>query len=175
MRGTPASVPNIDIGIVGSEEFVSQTDRALTFLAACAPEDLEIADGFLNAIEESDRSGMLVDEGVFLASQITAFAPGYSDDSQVFWYAGSIIHDAHHRLQSEQGMTTNWGAMTLEQREALEWDARAVQVAVMQKCGPTLPTDIEGEWTFLLAYLTDMQDGTAPCDYCDTEWENRNW
>jgi hypothetical protein len=175
LPGTPASVSSVDIGIIGSDEFVSQTNRALSLLAVCAPNDLAIADGFLNAIEESDRSGMLVDHGVFLASHITAFAPGYSDDSQVFWYAGSIIHDAHHRSQAEQGMTTNWSAMSLEEREALEWDARAVQVAVLKKCGPTLPADIEWEWAFLLKYLTDMQDGITPCDYCDTEWESRNW
>jgi hypothetical protein len=165
----------VNIGLLGSAGFVSQTDRALAFLAACASTDLETADEFINVIEESDRSGMLVDQGVFLASQITAFAPGYSEAAQVFWYAGSIVHDAHHRWQAQQGMSTDWDALSLEQREALESDARGVQIAVLEICGGTLPAATEGEWTFMLKYLTDMQEGITPCDYCDTEWESRNW
>jgi hypothetical protein len=176
--GTPVFLTagiSLDIGVIGSDRFVSQAERALNLLASCAPEVLREVDNLIEVIQESDRSGMLVDHGVFLASDVTAFAPGYSEMPQVFWFAGSIVHDAHHRTQSQQGRTLNWDALTLEEREAIEAEAREVQIEALEMCGDDLPAATEREWSFMLKYLTDMQAGITECDYCKVEWENRNW
>ncbi|MFQ5943558.1 MAG: hypothetical protein ACE5JF_08400, partial [Anaerolineales bacterium] len=167
--GTPitlASGTAIDIGVIGSATFVSQTENALALLASCAPVALQTADSLLEGIQESERSGMLVGEGVFLASETTAFAPGYSEQAQLYWFAGAIVHDAHHRAQSQQGRTTNWAALTLEERETLEFEAREVQINVLDQCSAELPASTQGERSFMLQYLTDMQAGITECDYC---------
>ena len=166
---------NVDIGVIGSDRFASQTELALDLLAACAPDALQSADEFIDVIQESERSGMLVGQGVFLASDVTAFAPGYSEMPQVFWYAGAIVHDAHHRAQSQQGRTLNWDALTLEERESVEAEAREVQIEALEMCADDLPAATQREWSFMLKYLTDMQAGITECDYCKVEWENRNW
>jgi len=91
----PSPIPGaLAILVSGSDVFVTQTNAALDLLQQCAPEALATADQFLDAIQESDRSGMEVETDTFLVSLTTAFAPDYSLPAQVFWYAGSIIHDA---------------------------------------------------------------------------------
>ena len=176
--GTPIFITvgmSVDIGVLGSDQFVFQTVQSLSLLAVCAPEALRVVDEFIEVIQESDRSGMLVDHGVFLASNVTAFAPGYSEMPQVFWFAGSMVHDAHHRAQSQQGRTLNWDVLTLEERELVEAEAREVQIEALEMCGDDLPAATEREWSFMLKYLTDMQAGITGCDYCKVEWKNRNW
>ncbi len=176
--GTPIAISagkTVDIGVFGSDRFVSQTAHALDLLAACAPEALRTVDELIEVLQESDRSGMLVDHGVFLASDVTAFAPGYSEMPQVFWFAGAIVHDAHHRAQSQQGRTLNWDALTLEERETVEAEAREVQIDTLEMCADDLPAESQREWSFMLKYLTDIQAGITECDYCEVEWENRNW
>lgn len=140
--GTPISITTgviVDIGVIGSDRFVSQTEGALDFLASCAPDALQTADELIDVIQESERSGMLVGEGVFLASEVTAFAPGYSNVAQLFWYGGAMVHDAHHREQSQQGRTLNWDEMTLKERETLEMEARQVQIDALEMCTDELP------------------------------------
>lgn len=173
---TATSAPAlIQIEIQGSASFIAQTQAALGLLAVCAPEAFEVADDFLDSIQESERSGMMVGGGTFLASETTAFAPGYSSSAQVFWYAGAIIHDAHHIWQSRNGMTVEWESLTLDQREAIEADARGVQIVVLQECVDDLPVSARLEGDHMVQYLVDMQEGRIPCDYCRVEWENRNW
>jgi len=165
----------IGIQVIGSETFVNQTNAALDLLERCAPDALIVADEFLDAIRESDRSGMEVESGTFLASLSTAFAPDYSLPAQVFWYAGSIVHDARHSWQSMNGMTTNWSILTLPEREAIEADARGVQIAALALCVEYVDPSARSEVEWMLQYLTDMQNGVIPCDYCEVEWTDRDW
>jgi hypothetical protein len=165
----------MEIDVIGSDAFTAQAEAALALLAACAPDALAEADVYLVDIVESDRSGMDVQAGTFLASEITAFAPGYSQPAQVFWFGGSIIHDARHRWQSENGISTNWDALSLAEREEIEADARGVQIEALQQCLSVVEASAQAEAEYMLQYLTDMQAGLIPCDYCEVEWEGRNW
>jgi hypothetical protein len=183
--GTPTATTTLEpsptqdlvlgIQVVGSEAFIDQTNAALDLLAQCAPDALLTADEYLDAIQESDRSGMVVESGTFMASLSTAFAPEYSLPAQVFWYAGSIVHDARHNWQSKNGMTTNWGILTLAEREAIEADARGVQIAALQLCVDFVDPSARSEVDWMLQYLIDMQNGVIPCDYCEVEWADRDW
>lgn len=160
----------------GSAEFVAQAQAAFDMLAECSPEAYETVDAYIDLVQESDRSGMLVEERTFLASEITAFAPGYQPASQVFWFAGAMVHDARHVYQHEIGMTTSWDSMTLEERVEIEDDARGVQIEAMRACLPFVePEAVRTQAAGLVNYLQGMQDGTAPCDYCEVEWANRDW
>lgn len=163
------------IDIEGPPEFTDQAQAALDLLGSCAPEALVTADQQLEAIVHSDRSGMDVASGAFMASNTTAFAPGYPESAQVFWFAGAIVHDARHRWQSENGMTTNWDAMSLEERQEIEHDARGVQIEALEGCLPEIPQEARTHAQGMLDYLTGMQTGEIPCDYCETEWADRDW
>lgn len=165
----------IDIRVLGSEAFIAQTLAAFELLQQCAPEALATADEFLDAIQESDRSGMMVESGTFLASLSIAFAPNYSLPAQVFWYAGSIVHDARHNWQSKNGMTTNWSILTISEREAIEADARGVQIAALELCVDFVAPSARSEVEWMLQHLVDMQNGVIPCDYCEVEWADRDW
>jgi hypothetical protein len=172
----PSPIPEaIAILVSGSDAFVTQTNAALDLLQQCAPVALATADQFLDAIQESDRSGMEVETDTFLASLTTAFAPDYSLPAQVFWYAGSIIHDARHSWQSDTGMTTNWSILTLSEREAIEADARGVQIAALELCVDFVEASALNEIEWMVQYLVDMQTGVIPCDYCEVEWADRDW
>lgn len=169
----PSDGSGIDID--GPPQFTEQAQAALDLLAGCDPEALAVADQHLEAIVHSDRSGIDVSAGVFMASDTTAFAPGYPERAQVFWFAGAIVHDAHHRWQAQNGMTTNWDEMTLEQRQQIEHDARGVQIEALEQCLPQIPQQDRSHAEGMLSYLTGMQDGSIPCDYCETEWAERDW
>lgn len=172
----PSPTPGaIDILVSGSGAFMTQTNAALDLLQQCAPDALATADQFLDAIQESDRSGMEVETDTFLASLTTAFAPDYSLPAQVFWYAGSIIHDARHSWQNDSGMTTNWSTLTLSEREAIEADARGVQIAALELCVDFVEARARTDVEWMLQYLVDMQTGAIPCDYCQVEWADRDW
>lgn len=165
----------VGIQIIGSEAFVDQTNAALGLLERCAPDALTVADEYLDFIRESDRSGMEVESGTFLASLSTAFPPDYSLPAQVFWYAGSIVHDARHNWQSKNGMTTDWGILTLAEREAIEADARSIQITALGACVDFVDPSARSEVEWMLQYLIDMQNGVIPCDYCEVEWADRDW
>lgn len=163
------------IELYGPAEFTAQAQAALDLLASCDPDALAAADAQLVTIVHSDRSGMDTSGGVFRASDTTAFAPGYLPEAQVFWFAGAIIHDAHHRQQAEAGMTSNWAEMSLEERQEIEHDARAVQIAAMENCLGEMPEESQIQGQGMLDYLIGMQTGEISCDYCEVEWADRDW
>jgi hypothetical protein len=165
----------LGIQVLGSDAFVTQTNAVFDLLQRCAPDALVIADEYLDAIHESDRSGMEVESGTFLVSLSIAFAPDYSLPAQMFWYAGSMVHDARHNWQSKNGMTTDWSILTLEEREAIEADARGVQIAALEQCVDFVDPSARAEVDGMLQYLIDMQNGVIPCDYCEVEWVDRDW
>ncbi len=171
---TGAAAREFQIALSGSDAFVARSGQALNFLNGCAPQYLAAVQQYIGSIQQSSRSGMEVGTGVFMASDVTAFAPGYSAAAQVFWYAGAIVHDARHRWQARQGTPTDWNT-SLAQRQAIEQDARGVQIAALQLCRGQVPLPARNEADYMLKYLTDMQSGVRPCDYCEVEWQNRNW
>ncbi len=172
-QGDPADDTKIEIR--GSGEFVSQTRAAINFLATCDPDALSVADTYITTILEYNRSGMGVNDGTFMASNTTAFAPRYSRSLQVFWYAGTIVHDARHRWQAENGILTDWAQLSEEERDAIELDARDVQVATLQKCLSSVPQKDRPQAEFMLQYLNNMQSPTTDCDYCEKEYQDRTW
>jgi hypothetical protein len=177
----PSAVPASDnpsgpsLRAEGSAEYVARAQAAFALLAACAPEALTTVDQYIDVVLQSERSGMLADEKMFLASDTTAFAPGLPASAQVFWFAGAMVHDARHAYQREMGVTISWDSMTIEERMLIEDDARAVQIEVMRACLPFIDPASADQGLRLLDYLQGMQDGTIPCDYCAVEWSSRDW
>ena len=171
-----AGAPDAEgIELIGPPEFIKQAQAALDLLASCDPTALAAADAQLVSIVHSDRSGMDTTGGVFMASDTTAFAPDYPPAAQVFWFAGAIIHDAHHRQQAENGVTNSWDELSLEERQQIEHEARAVQIDAMENCLAELPEESRFQAQGMLDYLVGMQTGEIPCDYCAVEWADRDW
>jgi len=165
----------VQIEIRGSGAFVVQTRAALNLLSQCDPDALLKVDTYLDRIQEYNRSGMEIESNTFLASNTTAFAPSYSREAQVFWYAGTIVHDAHHNWQSAHGRNTDWGSLSLEERDALESDARAIQIETLKRCKPYLKSAAQREAEVMINYLINMQENPQNCDYCKVEWGDRGW
>jgi hypothetical protein len=171
----PVKADKANILIIGSQSFIDQANAAINILATCAPDALKTADDYIDQIVQSERSGMNVESGDFFASDTTAFAPGYDMATQAFWFAGTIVHDAHHRWQSENGVNTDWGTLTLIQRKTIEADARDVQLKVLKGCVKSLPKGVRSQTGYMIQYLQSMQDQAVDCEYCDVDWENRDW
>ncbi len=93
----------ITIVVVGDDEFGTHTSETLQLLAADAPDGYAQVVAYIDVIEAVDAgSGMDVFTKTYLVGQETAYAPGFSRDEQVVWYAGTIVHDScHSRLYSE--------------------------------------------------------------------------
>ena len=100
---TTLAAITITIAIVGDDEFGTHTSETLQLLAADAPDGYAQVVAYIDVIEAIDAgSGMDVFTKTFLVGQETAYAPGFSRDEQVVWYAGTIVHDScHSRLYSE--------------------------------------------------------------------------
>lgn len=169
------NLPGVEMVIEGSDLFRAQAIRSLEMYRQCAPEALDEADIYIEKIEEYDRSGMDVDTGSFQASMTTAFPEGYDLEVQVYWFGGSIIHDARHRWQHLNGINTDWGAIDLAGRESIESDARGVQIAAMETCLNFISQEHRSQAEYLLNYLKDMQSGKTPCDYCKVDYQDRDW
>ncbi len=100
---TTLAAITITIAIVGDDEFGTHTSETLQLLAADAPDGYAQVVAYIDVIEAVDAgSGMDVFTKTYLVGQETAYAPGFSRDEQVVWYAGTIVHDScHSRLYSE--------------------------------------------------------------------------
>ena len=122
---TTTTLAAITIAIVGDDEFGTYTSETLQLLAADAPDGYAQVVAYIDVIEAIDAgSGMDVFTKTFLVGQETAYAPGFSRDEQVVWYAGTIVHDScHSRLYSEGepyiGRDSELACM-LDQLDALE-------------------------------------------------------
>lgn len=91
------------LDIVGDEAFTTQTESALQLLAGDAAVGYAQVIAYIVTIESVVAgSGMDVFTKTYLVGDETAFAPGFNDDDQVVWLAGTIVHDScHSRLYSE--------------------------------------------------------------------------
>jgi len=91
------------IELVGDDEFVDQAGEALALLGEDAPNSYAEVLIYITTIESVEAgSGMDVFTRTFLVGDETAYAPGYGEDDQVLWLAGTIVHDAcHSRLYTD--------------------------------------------------------------------------
>ena len=80
-----------DVQVIGSNDFVVQTEEALELLKNDAPDAFEKINKYVGIIEQGEHSGMWAYENPprYEVNNSTAFA-------SVTWYAGTIAHDATH-------------------------------------------------------------------------------
>ena len=127
----PTTLPAADheteagILIAGDDEFVSHAERALALLDDRAPEPyVHVIENIVMLRQVDAFSGMCYDTGAYRVGQETAYAPGYPEDQQVVWLAGTIVHDGCHRARFvanlEPGGRDGELACLIEQVEALE-------------------------------------------------------
>ncbi|HEU0074282.1 MAG TPA: hypothetical protein VFS30_09735, partial [Dehalococcoidia bacterium] len=97
---TATSEPTATVGpkvieVIGDDAFKDWTARALALIEASAPEAYKEVRASIDVIESVPAgSGMYVDEKRFAVGDETAHAPGYDEDGQLLWFAGTIVHDA---------------------------------------------------------------------------------
>lgn len=97
---------DVDIDLEGDGDFVAQATAALELLARRAPEALQRIDTHIATMRSVEAgSGMDVFTQTYNVGDVTAFAPGYSVDQQVLWFAGTIAHDACHSELFAEGET----------------------------------------------------------------------
>jgi hypothetical protein len=85
------------IEVIGDDAFKAWADQALALIAEKAPQAYQEVTASIKVIESVPAgSGMYVDEKRFAVGDETAHAPGYDDDRQLLWFAGTVVHDAHH-------------------------------------------------------------------------------
>jgi hypothetical protein len=65
--------------------------------------------------------------------------------------------------------------LSLDERNALEADARAVQIETLKRCKPYLKSAAHSEAEVMINYLSSMQENPQNCDYCKVEWGERGW
>ena len=85
--------------ITGDDGFIVHTERALAVLREKAPDAYIHITEWIDTIRQVQRgSGMDVVNKTFLVGESTAHAPGWPENDQVVWYAGTIAHDSYHSL-----------------------------------------------------------------------------
>jgi hypothetical protein len=104
---TPAPTATAEpqtIEVRGSGEFRAWTEQALELLKTRAPDHYQEVIASIRVIESIESgSGMYVQEKRYVVGQVTAYAPGYTPERQLLWYAGTIVHDAHHSALFSRG------------------------------------------------------------------------
>jgi hypothetical protein len=89
--------------IEGDAEFVAWTEQALELLETKAPEWYAQVDASIRTLRSVPAgSGMDVRGKVYLVGDITAHAPGFGQEQQLVWYAGTIVHDSCHSERFDQ-------------------------------------------------------------------------
>lgn len=94
----PTGTPEPEgIEVIGDDEFKAWTQQALELIETKAPEAYDDVLASIKVIESvAAGSGMYVEEKRYAAGDETAHANGYDSDGQLVWFAGTIVHDAHH-------------------------------------------------------------------------------
>lgn len=78
-----------NIKITGNKKFVNQTKSALDLVEKSSKSDFNKINRYLKEIKQAKESGMILEKAQFNVGDPTAF-------HSVEWYAGAIVHDAHH-------------------------------------------------------------------------------
>ena len=94
---SPSSTVADTVSIVGDAAFTAETRAALALLQSRAPSYVsEVQSEIQTILSVSRGSGMDAPIRTYRVGAETAFAPGFSIEQQVAWYASTIVHDAHH-------------------------------------------------------------------------------
>ena len=128
-RATPSPQ---GIEVRGSDDFKAWTQEALNLLESKAPQEYAEVQGSINVIESVEAgSGMVVLEKRYKVGDVTAHAPGYDRAQQLIWYAGTIVHDAHHstlcgRAQPYSGKDAEVACLKLQKAALLKLETNTV-------------------------------------------------
>ncbi len=147
------------IEVIGDDDFKAWTARALELIELKAPEAFAAVQASIDVINSvAAGSGMYIEEKRFAVGDQTAHAPGYDEDGQLLWYAGTIVHDAHHSDQFRRGVP--------HAGKAAEVECLTVQQAALR---------LMTEDPFFPTYLQGLIDGAG--DGASQYWNqpNRHW
>jgi hypothetical protein len=101
----PSPTPDGIIDVIGDDAFKTWVERALALIETKAPDAYREVSASIESIESVPAgSGMHVVEKRFDVGDETAHAPGYDEANQLLWFAGTIVHDAHHSARYMQGL-----------------------------------------------------------------------
>ena len=80
-----------EIKIIGDSDFIKNTQKALKLIKERDPNSYRIINNYIDIIKQNNYSGMDVfaDSPTFLVGESTS-------NSNSFWYASCILHDATH-------------------------------------------------------------------------------
>lgn len=156
----PTDTPEpASIEIRGDDDFKAWAQQALDLIEARAPDAYAEVMASIDVIDSVPAgSGMYVDEKRFAVGDETAHAPGYDEARQLIWFAGTIVHDAHH------------SALYIDGEPHAGKDAEVACLTV-QKAALLLLTDEP----FFANYVQGLIDGAD--DPANQYWTqpNRHW
>lgn len=147
------------IGVDGTSEFITHTEKALTLLKLRAPDYYsEVLAQIVDIRSVESFSGMCFNTGTYRVGARTAYAPGFPPDRQVIWYASTIVHDAHHRTR---------------QRAGLPYDGRDGELACLARQRDVLAV-IDAD-TYFRSYVQSLIDGVDDPQHMYWKDSNRHW
>jgi len=156
----PTETPEPEgIEVIGDEAFKTWAQQALTLIETRAPEAYKEVRASIKVIESvAAGSGMYVEEKRYAVGDETAHAPGYDEAQQLVWYAGTIVHDAHHSALNARG-------------EPYTGKDAEIDCLTVQKAALRLLTDDP----FFANYVQGLIDGAD--DPVNQYWNqpNRHW
>jgi hypothetical protein len=103
---TATSTPELPktIEVVGDEAFVAWTERALALIEGSAPDAYMEVLASIDTIEAvAAGAGVSIEERRYLVSEAVVHPAGYEEAEQLLWYAGALVHHAHHSAQAIRG------------------------------------------------------------------------
>ena len=156
----PTATPEPEgIQIIGDDAFIAWTQQALSLIETRAPEAYKEVTASIKVIElVGSGSGIFVAEKRYAVGEETAHAPDYDEARQLIWYAGTIVHDAHHSALYSRGLQYTG--------KDAEVDCLKAQMAALR-----LLTDDP----FFANYVQSLIDGAD--DPANAYWNqpNRDW
>ncbi|HEU0073670.1 MAG TPA: hypothetical protein VFS30_06635 [Dehalococcoidia bacterium] len=147
------------IEVIGDEAFRTWTVRALALIETRAPEAYAEVLASLDVIESVAAAPSLnVEEKHYAVDEATAHGAGYDENEQLLWFAGTIVHRAHHSALFARG-------------EAHTGKDAEVACLAVQKAALELMTNNP----FFANYVQGLIDGAD--DPANQYWNqsNRHW
>ncbi|MDE5539527.1 MAG: hypothetical protein K2J20_03470 [Bacilli bacterium] len=143
--------------IVGDKKFCRKTRKALQLLKDRDIESFEIVETFVREIKQHEYSGMDVFESIptFLVGTATS-------NSNIFWYASCILHDATHSLLYFNAEMEGKNGREIYQGHDAEMYCLTKQIETLKKIGA--PVDI-------IEYAESLYDN----NWYDASLSARRW
>jgi hypothetical protein len=150
--------PGGEVQVVGTQDFVTWTNRALAMLQTNAPTWYQQVSHYLIEILQvpTGTGRITVGSRTFQAGPETAHAPTLSETQQLVWYAGAIVHDSCHERLYEAGK---------------QFGGKQGEIACLQDQKAALLL-IEPD-PFLSNYVQGLIDGAD--DPANQYWLNPHW